>query len=64
MGKDDFQYLSQEFDSYVLDPVKQKRFYPYEYRSDFEKFKEELPSKDKFYSLLTDKKNYDKWACS
>ena len=25
--------------------VKQKRFYPYEYMSDFEKFIEELPSK-------------------
>ena len=29
----------QEFDS------KLKRFYPYNYMSDFEKFKEELPSK-------------------
>ena len=28
--------------------------------SDFEKFKEELLSKEKFYSLLTGKKNSDK----
>ena len=28
--------------------------------SDFKKFKEELPSKEKFYSLLTGKKNCDK----
>ena len=36
--------------------VKQKRFYPYEYMSVFEKFKEQLPSKEKFYSSLIDKK--------
>ena len=50
LNKDDFKYLSQEFDKNVLDLVKQKLFYPYEYMSDFEKFKEELPRKDTFYS--------------
>ena len=45
LKKDDFKYLSQECDNNVLDLVKQKGFYPYEYVSDFEKFKEELPSK-------------------
>ena len=40
LGKDEFQYLSQEFDNNVLDLVKQKGFYPYEYNSDFENFKE------------------------
>ena len=40
-----FKYFSQELDNNVLDLVKQKRFYPYEYMSDFEKFKEKLPSK-------------------
>ena len=50
--KNEFKYLSQEFDNKVLELVKQKGFYPYDYRSDFEKFKEELPGKDKFYSLL------------
>ena len=29
--KDDFKYLSQEFDNNELDLVKQKGFYPYEY---------------------------------
>ena len=48
--------MSQEFDNNVLD----KGFYPYEYMSDFEKFKEQLPSKEKFYSLLTSKKNGDR----
>ena len=56
LNKDVFKYLSQEFDNNRLDLVKQKGFYPYEYMSHFEKFKEELPSKEKFYSSLTDKK--------
>ena len=56
LNKDDFKYLGQEFDNNVLDLVKQKGFYPYEYMSDFEKFKEQLPRKGKFYSSLTDKK--------
>ena len=60
LNKDDFKYLGQEFDNNVLDLVKQKGFYPYEYMSDFEKFKEQLPRKEKFYSSLTDKKISDK----
>ena len=48
LNKDNFKYLSQEFNIYVLDKVKQKEFYPYEYMSDFEKLKEELPCKEKF----------------
>ena len=31
-------------------------FYPYEYLSDFEKFKKQLPSKEKFNSFLISKK--------
>ena len=56
LSKDDSQYLSQQFDNDVLDLVTQKVFYLYEYMSDFEKFKEELPHKDKFYSSLTGRK--------
>ena len=47
--------MSQGFDSNVLDLVKQKGIYLYEYMSDFKKFKEELPSKERFYSYLTGK---------
>ena len=50
LGKDNFKYLSQEFNNTVLDLVKQKGFFPYEYMSDLKKFKEELSSKEKFYS--------------
>ena len=45
LGKDDLRYLSQEFDNSVLDLVRQKEFYPYEYMNDFQKFKEGLSSK-------------------
>ena len=38
LNKDYFKYLSQETDNNLLDLVKQKQFYPYEYMSDFEKF--------------------------
>ena len=55
--KYDFKYLGQEFDNNVLDLVKQKGCYPYEYVRDFEKFKEQLPSKEKFNSLLASKKS-------
>ena len=57
-NKDYFKYLSQEFDSNILDLFQQKRFYPYEYMSDFEKIKEKLQSKEKFYSSLTNKQNF------
>ena len=56
LGSDDFKYLSQGFGNSVLNLIKQKRFYPYEYMNDFEKFKEKLPRKEKFYSSLTGKK--------
>ena len=39
LNKDDFKYLSQQFDNNVFDLVKQKGNYPYQYLMDFEKFK-------------------------
>ena len=60
LTKEDFKYLSQEFNNNVLDLVKQKRFYPYEYMHDFEKFKEKLTCKEKFYNSLIDRKISDK----
>ena len=53
--------MSQEFDNNVLDLGKIKGFYPYEYMRDSET-SEEVPSKEKFLSLLTDRKIIDK-AC-
>ena len=60
LSKNAFKYLSQEFNDNIIDLVKQKGFYPYECASDFEKFKEELPGKEKLYSSLTDRKINDK----
>ena len=40
--------------------VKQQGLYPYKYMGDFENFKEELPSKVKLYSFITDKRNKEK----
>ena len=51
LDKDDFKYLSQEFDSNVLDLANQKGFYAYEYMNGFEKFKEQLPSKESYIVL-------------
>ena len=56
LSKNDFTCLSQEFDTNVLDLVKQKQFHSYEDVSDIEKFKEELSCKQKFHSSLTGKK--------
>ena len=45
MSKDGIKYLSQEFDTNVLDLVKQTEVCQYEYMTGFEKFKEELLGK-------------------
>ena len=51
--------MSEEFDNKILGLVKQKGFHPYEYMSDGGKFKEEFPSKEKFYSSMNGKKISD-----
>ena len=60
LRKYDFKYLSQEFDNNVLDLSMQKGFYPDYCISGFEKFKEELPSKEKFYCSSTNRIISDK----
>ena len=51
----DFKYLSQEFSGGILELVKQKVVYPYEYMDSFEKFFEhKLPDRCKFFSSLKD----------
>ena len=52
-GKNSSKYLIQEFDGELLDLVKQKGFYPYEYMNGFKKFR--LCSIDKFYSSFNGK---------
>ena len=60
LSKDYIKYLIEEFDTNVLDLAKENKFYPHQYKSDFEKFKDELSCKENFYSFLTDRKNTDK----
>ena len=50
MGKDDFKYFINPFDTNVFDLVKQKRF-----DRRFKKCKEQLINKEKNYSWLTKK---------
>ena len=53
--KSDFKYLSEEFSDDLLELVKQKGVYPYEYIDSFEKFSEDkLPDRCKFFSSLKD----------
>ena len=51
-----FKYLREEYESNMLNLVKQKEFYSFEYISDFENFKEKLPEKKSFMVFLRVKK--------
>ena len=52
----DFKYLSQEFSGDLLELVKQKGVYPYEYMDSFKKFFEvKLPDRSQFFNSLKDK---------
>ena len=53
LSDDDFKYLSQGFSSDLLELVKQKGVYAYEYMDSFKNFSEgKLPGRSKFYSSL------------
>ena len=54
LPKESFKYTSQVFDDEEFDLMIRKGVYPYDYMDSFEKFKEQLPSKEKFYSILND----------
>ena len=51
---------SQEFNANVLNLLEKKGFFPCDYWDRFEKFRECLPSKDKFHNTLTNRKITDK----
>ena len=53
--------MSQELYNNVLDLVKQNGLYPYQYITDFEKYKEELPSKERFAVPYQQKINYKEY---
>ena len=52
---DDFKYLTEEFGSKILELLKRKNAYSYEYMDSFKRFKEErLPDKKCFCSSVKD----------
>ena len=55
LSYNDFKYLSQKFSGDLLELVKQKGVYPYEYMNSFDRFSEDkLPDRCEFYSSLKD----------
>ena len=51
MWNNDFKYLSQKYNGDLLELVKQKGAYPYEYMGSFKKFsKDKLPDRFEFFS--------------
>ena len=56
----DFKYLTEEFGSKNLEPLKQKDAFSYEYMNSFKRFnKAKLPDKKCFYSSVKDKTTGD-----
>ena len=56
LGDRDFKYLSEEYSCELLELVKEKGVYPYEYMDSFKKFNEDkLPDNCEFFSSLKDK---------
>ena len=56
LSDNDFKYLPEEFSVELLELVKEKGVYPYEYMDSFKKFSEnKLPDKSNFFSSLKDK---------
>ena len=55
-----FKYTSHVFEGDEFDLMVKKGVYPYDYIDSFEKFKEQLPSKEDFYSILNHKHIEDK----
>ena len=55
LSDEDFKYFSEEFSGELLELVKEKGVYPYEYMGSFKKFSEnKLPDKFKFFGSLKD----------
>ena len=49
------KYTSEVFEGEELSLMAQKGVYPYDFMDSFKKFKQQLPSKEDFYSILNDK---------
>ena len=52
LPRESLKYTSQIFEGRGLDLMVRKGVYPYDYMDSFNKFKDELPTKEEFYSIL------------
>ena len=52
LPRESLKYTSQAFEGQELDLMVRKGVYPYDYMDSFNKFKEKLPMKEEFYSIL------------
>ena len=53
MSDEDFKYTTKELGSKILELLKQKRAYPYEYMNSFKKFSvKKLPDKKNVFTAL------------
>ena len=53
--RESLKYTSQVFEDKELELMAKKGVYPYDYMDSFKKFKEQLPPKEEFYSILNNK---------
>ena len=61
LPKESLKYTSKRFKGKKLDMMSQKGVYPYDYiRDSFEKFDEQLPAKEDFFSILNNQHITDK----
>ena len=54
LPRESLKYTSNKWKGIKLDLMVRKGVYPYDYMDSFKKFKEQLPSKEEFYSILND----------
>ena len=54
LPRESLKYTSKRFKGTKLDLMAKKGVYPYDYMDSFKKFKEQLPTKEEFYSILND----------
>ena len=54
LPRESLKYTSKIFEGQELDLMVRKGVYPYDYMNSFSKFKEKLPTKEEFYSILND----------
>ena len=64
LPKDQLKYTSEVFQNEELELMTQKGIYPYDYMDSFEKFNEkQLPSKEEFFSQVTQDAISDEQYC-